>query len=57
MSAQNGMPIALSPTIEGMTPVGTLRYVVSLLADAAVAEDRPRFRGGNLIIRASRPAW
>src|SRR5262245_54301691 len=27
VSAQNGMPIALSPLIEGMTPVGTLRYM------------------------------
>ena len=28
VSLQNGMPIALSPIIEGMTPVGTLRYMV-----------------------------
>src|SRR6516164_2847330 len=34
VSAQNGMPIALSPLIEGITPVGTLRYMASLLADA-----------------------
>ena len=32
VSTQNGMPIALSPLIEGMTPVGTLRYMASLLA-------------------------
>jgi aldehyde dehydrogenase (NAD+) len=51
VSAQNGMPIALSPTIEGMTPVGTIRYVVSLLAGAPVEEEVPRFLGGNLIIR------
>ena len=51
VSTQNGMPIALSPTIEGMTPVGTIRYVVSLLADAPVEEEVPRFLGGNLIIR------
>jgi aldehyde dehydrogenase (NAD+) len=51
VSAQNGMPIALSPTIEGLTPVGTLRYMVSLMADAPVEEERPRFLGGNLIIR------
>ncbi len=51
VSAQNGMPIALSPLIEGMTPVGTLRYMASLLADAPVEEERPRFGGGDLIIR------
>jgi len=51
VSAQNGMPIALSPTIEGMTPVGTIRYVVGLLADAPVEEEVPRFLGGKLIIR------
>ena len=27
VSMQNGMPITLSPIIEGMTPVGTLRYM------------------------------
>ena len=51
VSAQNGMPIALSPLIEGMTPVGTLRYVISLLADAPVEEEASRFLGGDLIIR------
>jgi aldehyde dehydrogenase (NAD+) len=51
VSAQNGMPIALSPVIEGMTPVGTLRYMVSLLASSPVEEERPRFLGGDLIIR------
>jgi acyl-CoA reductase-like NAD-dependent aldehyde dehydrogenase len=51
VSVQNGMPVALSPLIEGMTPVGTLRYVASLLADAPVEEERPRFLGGDLVIR------
>jgi len=51
VSEQNGMPITLSPLIEGMTPVGTLRYMASLLADVLVEEDRPRFLGGDLIIR------
>jgi aldehyde dehydrogenase (NAD+) len=51
VSLQNGMPIVLSQVIEGMTPVGTLRYVVSLLAGARVEEQVPRFLGGNLIIR------
>src|SRR5215472_9686047 len=51
VSEQNGMPIALSPLIEGMTPVGTLRYVISLLADAPVEEEASRFLGGDLIIR------
>ena len=51
VSAQNGMPIALSPMIEGLTPVGTLRYMVSLMADAPVEEERVRFLGGDLIIR------
>jgi aldehyde dehydrogenase (NAD+) len=51
VSAQNGMPIALSPMIEGMTPVGTLRYVASLLASAPVEEETSRFLGGDLIIR------
>jgi aldehyde dehydrogenase (NAD+) len=51
VSAQNGMPVALSPMIEGMTPVGTLRYVASLLANAPVEEETSRFLGGDLIIR------
>ena len=51
VSEQNGMPIALSPLIEGMTPVGTLRYMVSLLAGAPVEEETSRFLGGDLIIR------
>ena len=51
VSEQNGMPIALSPLIEGMTPVGTLRYVISLLAGAPVEEETSRFLGGDLVIR------
>ena len=51
VSMQNGMPIALSPLIEGMTPVGTLRYMVSLLATAPVEEETARFLGGDLVIR------
>ena len=51
VSEQYGMPIALSPLIEGMTPVGTLRYVVSLLAGTPVEEETARFLGGDLIIR------
>jgi aldehyde dehydrogenase (NAD+) len=51
VSAQNGMPIALSPVIEGMTPVGTLRYMASLLADSPVEVETSRFLGGDLIIR------
>ena len=41
VSQQNGMPFALSPLIEGMTPVGTLRYMVSLLACAPPWRRRP----------------
>ena len=51
VSQQNGMPFALSPLIEGMTPVGTLRYMVSLLAGSPVEEETARFLGGDLIIR------
>src|ERR1700729_2174112 len=51
VSIQNGMPIALSPIIEGLTPVGTLRYMVSLLATAPVEEETARFLGGDLVIR------
>src|ERR1700728_4137933 len=51
VSLQNGMPIALSPMIEGMTPVGTLRYMASLLATAPVEEETARFLGGDLVIR------
>jgi len=50
VSEQNGMPIALSPIIEGMTPVGTLRYMVSLLASSPVEEEASRFLGGDLNI-------
>jgi acyl-CoA reductase-like NAD-dependent aldehyde dehydrogenase len=48
---QNGMPIALSSIIEGMTPVGTLRYMASLLAMSPVEEETARFLGGDLVIR------
>ena len=48
---QNGMPIALSPIIEGLTAVGTLRYMASLLATSPVEEETARFLGGNLVIR------
>jgi acyl-CoA reductase-like NAD-dependent aldehyde dehydrogenase len=51
VSTQNGMPIALSPVIEGMTPVGTLRYVISLLASSPAEEEAARFLGGDLVIR------
>ena len=51
VSMQNGMPIALSPIIEGMTPVGTLRYVAGLLAQSPIEREVPRFLGGELIIR------
>jgi acyl-CoA reductase-like NAD-dependent aldehyde dehydrogenase len=51
VSMQNGMPIALSPLIEGMTPVGTLRYMVSLLDNSPAEEEVSRFLGGDLIIR------
>jgi aldehyde dehydrogenase (NAD+) len=51
VSIQNGMPIMLSPIVEGMTPVGTLRYMASLLASAPVEEETSRFLGGDLIIR------
>ena len=51
VSMQNGMPIALSPVIEGMTPVGTLRFIASLLAQSPVEREVPRFLGGDLIIR------
>ena len=51
VSLQNGMPIALSPIIEGLTAVGTLRYMVSLLATSPVEEETSRFLGGDLVIR------
>jgi acyl-CoA reductase-like NAD-dependent aldehyde dehydrogenase len=51
VSTQNGMPIALSPLIEGLTPVGTLRYVASLLATSTDEEETARFLGGDLVIR------
>jgi acyl-CoA reductase-like NAD-dependent aldehyde dehydrogenase len=47
VSMQNGMPIALSPIIEGLTAVGTLRYVASLLATSPVEEETARFLGGG----------
>jgi aldehyde dehydrogenase (NAD+) len=51
VSMQNGMPVALSPIIEGMTPVGTLRYMASLLSTSPVEEETSRFLGGDLVIR------
>lgn len=48
VSLQNGMPIALSPLIEGMTAVGTLRFMASLLATSPVEEETARFLGGYL---------
>ncbi|MFO7252851.1 MAG: aldehyde dehydrogenase [Actinomycetes bacterium] len=51
VSMQNGMPIALSPIIEGMNPVGTLRYMASLLPNSPIEEETSRFLGGDLAIR------
>jgi aldehyde dehydrogenase (NAD+) len=55
VSIQNGMPIALSPIIEGLTPVGTLRYMATLLGSAPVEEETSRFLGGDLVIRHEPP--
>jgi hypothetical protein len=41
----------VSPIIGGLTPVGTLRYMVSLLATAPVEEETSRFLGGDLVLR------
>jgi aldehyde dehydrogenase (NAD+) len=51
VSIQNGMPIMLSPFVEGAGPAGTLRYMASLAVSSPVEEDTARFAGGDLIIR------
>src|ERR1700733_1687687 len=50
-SMQNGMPIALSPLLEGMTPGGPRGYMAALLGSAPVEEEPARFLGGDLVIR------
>ena len=41
VSQQNGMPFALSPLIEGMTPVARLRYMVEPAGRLAPWRRRP----------------
>jgi aldehyde dehydrogenase (NAD+) len=51
VSSQNGMPISLSPLLEGGFPAIVLRYMAGVLKDASFEEERPGFLGGTNIVR------
>jgi aldehyde dehydrogenase (NAD+) len=51
VSAQNGMPISISPLLEGGFPAIVLRYVAGVLKDSSFEEERPGFLGGTNIVR------
>jgi len=51
VSAQNGMPISISPLLEGGFPAIVLRYMAGVLKDASFEEERPGFLGGTNIVR------
>ena len=51
VSSQNGMPIAISPLLEGGFPVLVIRFIAGLLADAVFEEDLPSILGGTTTMR------
>jgi aldehyde dehydrogenase (NAD+) len=51
VSSQNGMPISISPLLEGGFPAIVLRYMAGVLKDASFEEERPGFLGGTNIVR------
>ncbi|MEU6142001.1 aldehyde dehydrogenase [Streptomyces sp. NPDC047081] len=51
VSLQNGMPIQLSPLLEGGFPVRIYRWYADLVERQAVEEERPRARGGATLVR------
>lgn len=53
VSAQNGMPIAISSKFEGVFPAVLLRYYAGVIRRSPLEEERPRLSGGTTIIRKS----
>ena len=51
VSSQNGMPIAISPLLEGGFPVLVIRFIAGLLANAVFEEDVPSILGGTTTMR------
>jgi aldehyde dehydrogenase (NAD+) len=51
VSSQNGMPIAISPLLEGGFPVLVIRFIAGLLANAVIEEDVPSILGGTTTMR------
>jgi len=51
VSAQNGMPIALSRQIEGGFPALLLRYYAGLIREQEPEEQRPGLLGGSALVR------
>jgi aldehyde dehydrogenase (NAD+) len=51
VSSQNGMPISISPLLEGGFPAIVLRYMAGVLKEASFEEERPGFLGGTNIVR------
>jgi aldehyde dehydrogenase (NAD+) len=51
VSTQNGMPIAISPRLEGGYPVTVLRYTAALLSDFEQEVTRPHLFGGETTVR------
>jgi acyl-CoA reductase-like NAD-dependent aldehyde dehydrogenase len=51
VSAQNGMPIAISTAFEGAFPSILLRYYAGVLKEAVFEETRPGMLGGQTVVR------
>jgi aldehyde dehydrogenase (NAD+) len=51
VSAQNGMPVAVTRQLEGVFPVVLLRYYATLARETDLDDIRPGVFGGNILVR------
>src|SRR5882757_6113744 len=51
VSAQNGMPVAISTAFEGAFPSILLRYYAAVIKEAVFEETRPGMLGGQTLVR------
>jgi acyl-CoA reductase-like NAD-dependent aldehyde dehydrogenase len=51
VSAENGMPIAISSGLEGLFPIGVTRYYANVARDTEPEVEQPGFMGGATAVR------
>jgi acyl-CoA reductase-like NAD-dependent aldehyde dehydrogenase len=51
VSAQNGMPVAISTAFEGAFPAVLLRYYAGVIKQAVYEEERAGLMGGTIVVR------